>query len=270
MKHWGKLFIASCLVLSLAAGCSTNAKEPEKSNDAINQSNDSDQGSTGVQNVVNPLETKKENLTALAELASENISISEDEEGKYIVELQDKQYSFEWTGMTPRGIEPRLSYEDFDNDGQKELAVILYSGSGTGVSVEELHMLELNEDATIVDVKYEEEQFLNELKQQVSLTLNKEEQALKATVSFNDQNAEVDLSALLDESYGEVNDQLGWGNYISFEFDGAGIVGLFKANVTVANQATPIGIGDIKATIGYGEDGFTLQLQSFEAQEEII
>ncbi len=53
-------------------------------------------------------------------------------------------YEQDW--LTPREILPQVMYEDIDSDGEKELAVSYYVGSGTGISISELVIYEKNED----------------------------------------------------------------------------------------------------------------------------
>jgi len=67
------------------------------------------------------------------------------EENGVTLHAGDLSRQYDWIYMTPRGIEPALHVADFDGDGTDELAVILYIGSGTGVSVEELHVVELDD-----------------------------------------------------------------------------------------------------------------------------
>jgi hypothetical protein len=38
---------------------------------------------------------------------------------------------------------------DFDADGKDELSIILYRGSGTGISIEELHVVEISKEQTL-------------------------------------------------------------------------------------------------------------------------
>jgi len=52
---------------------------------------------------------------------------------------------FDWPGLTPRGILPKMSYFDCDGDGKKELAVTLYWASGTELSLMDLHILKIEE-----------------------------------------------------------------------------------------------------------------------------
>ena len=56
---------------------------------------------------------------------------------------------FDWQYMTPRCVEPRLWCFDYDGDGEDELAVDCYYGSGTGVSLSDLHVVEKNGDGTL-------------------------------------------------------------------------------------------------------------------------
>lgn len=63
----------------------------------------------------------------------------------------DSLAEFDWDYRTPRGIPPRLWCFDADGDGEEELVAVCYMGSGTGVSVEALHVLEKNEDGTLTD-----------------------------------------------------------------------------------------------------------------------
>lgn len=56
---------------------------------------------------------------------------------------------FDWDFLTPRTIPPRMFCFDVDGDWEDELIVICYVGSGTGVSIEELHILEKNSDGTL-------------------------------------------------------------------------------------------------------------------------
>ena len=51
----------------------------------------------------------------------------------------------------PRGFQPRLWRFDADGDGGDELAAVCYVGSGTGVSVYALHIVEKNADGTLTD-----------------------------------------------------------------------------------------------------------------------
>ena len=52
---------------------------------------------------------------------------------------------------------PRLRQVDADGDGAEELAVVCCYGSGTGGSIEQLHIVEKNEDGTLTDYRLPED-----------------------------------------------------------------------------------------------------------------
>ena len=58
---------------------------------------------------------------------------------------------FGWDFLTPRRFLPRMAVMDLDGDGKDELIVLTYVGSGTGVSIYDLHVLEKNPDRTLTD-----------------------------------------------------------------------------------------------------------------------
>jgi len=62
----------------------------------------------------------------------------------------DSQAEFDWWYSTPQAIEPELWVYDIDGDGETEVVVDCYGGSGTGVSMEYLYVVEKNENGTLV------------------------------------------------------------------------------------------------------------------------
>lgn len=57
------------------------------------------------------------------------------EEGSLLLRWDGSLAQFRWNDRTPRCISPQLWWTDADGDGEDELAVSCYAGSGTGVSV---------------------------------------------------------------------------------------------------------------------------------------
>lgn len=70
---------------------------------------------------------------------------------------------FDWYYLTPRQIFPRLFCLDIDDDREDELIAVCYSGSGTGVSYEELHILKKGPEGTLTDYALPRELFTEEL-----------------------------------------------------------------------------------------------------------
>ena len=70
---------------------------------------------------------------------------------------------FDWSFGGPLIVEPRLWCWDVDGDGQEEVVLVNHVGSGTGVSIEELHIVEKNEDGTLIDYAFPEELWQEDL-----------------------------------------------------------------------------------------------------------
>lgn len=79
------------------------------------------------------------------------------EEDRLLLRWGDALAEFDWSYRTPRTVAPRLRQVDADGDGAQELAVVCYCGSGTGVSIEQLHIVEKNEDGTLTDCRLPED-----------------------------------------------------------------------------------------------------------------
>lgn len=70
---------------------------------------------------------------------------------------------FDWSFGGPLIVEPRLWCRDVDGDGQEEIVLVNHVGSGTGVSIEELHIVEKNLDGTLTDYAFPEELWQEDL-----------------------------------------------------------------------------------------------------------
>lgn len=81
------------------------------------------------------------------------------EEDRLLLRWGDTLAEFDWPYRTPRTVAPRLRQVDADGDGAEELAVVCCYGSGTGVSIEQLHIVEKNEDGTLTDYRLPEDDF---------------------------------------------------------------------------------------------------------------
>lgn len=99
----------------------------------------------------------------LAELEEENAALYALDDDTVLVCWEDNLAEFDWLYLTPRQILPRLFFFDIDGDWEDELAVICYVGSGTGISVEELHILEKGPDGTLTAYTFPESLWKEEL-----------------------------------------------------------------------------------------------------------
>ena len=77
--------------------------------------------------------------------------------GKALIRWRESLAEFDWMFCSgPQISPPQMDRFDVDGDGEDELIVICYTGSGTGVSVEELHILEKGPDGTPTDCAFPE------------------------------------------------------------------------------------------------------------------
>ena len=97
----------------------------------------------------------------LAELPEQDVALygvrDDRGEDRALLRWEDRLAEFDWGFGGPLIVEPRLWCWDVDDDGQEEAVLINHVGSGTGVSIEELHIVEKNEDGTLTDYAFPEE-----------------------------------------------------------------------------------------------------------------
>ncbi len=84
-------------------------------------------------------------------------------ESPALIRWGDSLAEFDWNFLTPRTILPRMFCTDIDGDWEDELIVICYVGSGTGVSIEELHILEKDPNGTLTAYTFPESLWQDEL-----------------------------------------------------------------------------------------------------------
>ena len=78
------------------------------------------------------------------------------EEDRILLRWGDTSAEFIWPYQTPQTINPHLWQLDADGDGANELAVVCLYGSGTGISIDALHIVEKNADGTLTDYCFPE------------------------------------------------------------------------------------------------------------------
>ncbi len=59
----------------------------------------------------------------------------------FILEVKDNRKYFNWENVSNPTYAPRILFDDINRDGQKELIIILVTGTGTGVHIEDIHVI---------------------------------------------------------------------------------------------------------------------------------
>lgn len=156
--------------------------------------------------------------------------------------------------LTPRQIMPLAAYEDFDGDGEKELAVSYYVGSGTGVSVEQLVIYEKSADGSFAENKFvSPENILNEKLTAVEL----DEENTSAVFTFDGETFTADGGEdfqYIEEILSNREEaKLRFGDIISYSFEGDKIV--MNAGLGLM---TMYYLADVSAEVNYEDGSFTL------------
>lgn len=140
--------------------------------------------------------------------------------------------TFEQDWVTPRRIEPRFKYGDFDGDGADELAAIYYVGAGTGVSVEELVFYELR-DGHFKSYAYDPVGFLEDV---VTADIDNEAHTVTFTYRTNGGGSVFYDTA---EDYPNGIDEIGWGSNIGYEFNGNDVILTAHPSVNLFYECMP-------------------------------
>ncbi|TVX95970.1 hypothetical protein [Cohnella terricola] len=177
----------------------------------------------------------------LASLPDRRISLFAEENG-VTLQTGDLKRQYEWNYMTPRGIVPRLHVRDYDGDGADELAVILYMGSGTGVSVEELHLIKLDD---LRDYALQE----NEYRPQI-------EQAI----------ADLKTSSAIPQRYAD--ETLLFGNWVAYDANESGLRTTIGIGIAGKESPMSVYIGELIADVNYKDGAFTLSGFRFEKAKQ--
>lgn len=195
----------------------------------------------------------------LAELPEQDVALYgvRDHRGddRALLRWEDSLAEFDWNFGGPLIVEPRLWCWDADDDGQDEVVLVNHVGSGTGVSIEELHIVEKNEDGTLVDYAFPEELWRDQLSALLTLVKGNN----RVWVSLGREL--VDITSQLPENLEpETLRGLGTGNVAGFDTDwprGADI--RFSGSVCLdADGYNSWYVADISAYVSYAGGVFTL------------
>ena len=195
----------------------------------------------------------------LAELPEQDVALYgvRDHRGadRALLRWEDSLAEFDWNFGGPLIVEPRLWCWDADDDGQDEVVLVNHVGSGTGVSIEELHIVEKNEDGTLADYAFPEELWRDQLSALLTLVKGNN----RVWVSLGREL--VDITSQLPENLEpETLRGLGTGNVAGFDTDwprGADI--RFSGSVCLdADGYNSWYVADISAYVSYAGGVFTL------------
>ncbi|HWQ29786.1 MAG TPA: hypothetical protein VN549_02260 [Negativicutes bacterium] len=203
-----------------------------------------------------------------------------------ILYVKDTGHYYDWYYLTPRFILPSLYTGDYDSDGEEEVAVVTYTGSGTGYAVEDLHIVESgkaeilsrdpdSKDYFVPNPEYFSDHFYTpdtyaaQLAKQIKLTAYDAANERMLDVRMAGKQYSLSLKSIQEwEKDFTVNESPCIGNIVHFSCEGNVINAEFALGITLDKVASPMFIGNIKAEVVYSEDSFALKNLSFEPEAE--
>lgn len=112
----------------------------------------------------------------IAELPKEDIYLYGLKPAGVVLRYGERIQFFNWEYTTPRFILPVLNKYDLDSDGEDEIICVLNVGSGTGVSLYELHVLKPDGTSGYIDYLFSD--YLEQMKTMLSATYHKKENSI--------------------------------------------------------------------------------------------
>ncbi len=203
--------------------------------------------------IVTPMTHGLVKYPLLASIPERNLFLYGADDG-VIVKHGEILKPFEWIYLTPRFVLPWMRMEDFDNDGTEEILCVTYVASGTGLSIEELHILEPDEAEIYRDVYFNPDDYNKQLSENIAFQFDEENN--KLCYQVGETYYEYDAPEVFTEYTYSFLD-LGYGWMKSFEYD-EGIVTKDYIIYNFEKIAAPVYINSVSAKVIYSDETFTL------------
>ncbi|WEK55744.1 MAG: hypothetical protein P0Y55_06780 [Candidatus Cohnella colombiensis] len=273
--HWNKRFmliVTILLVVSLLlTACgerNLEAANADSSERETLETNTSEQDEMEQSPPVEQEVVEEEPFVAelLGEIPEKDISLYSRESEGVVLHVRDAEQVFLWEYMTPRRIMPILEVYDYDGDGVEELSAILYIGSGTGVSVQDLHIVEINntKQSLFIDHFFEPEDYLAQIDDTVKFKTITQAGELFGELTLGSHIDLINLETFQSIENGKITNRLAYGSIISFYSEQGKLMLNFKIGITKENSVMPEYFGSITADINYRAGSFTLVNFKFE------
>jgi hypothetical protein len=157
--------------------------------------------------------------------------------------------------------------------------LILYVGSGTGISVEELHIVEIYEEQTLSGEQssspnpeyFKDHMFsgyLSQLKKAVGFKTFTKAGELVANITTYTKTYTVSLKDYQSKDYGKINEEICFGNIVRFNTENNKLMAEFGVGIIGQACAAPFFIGNIDAEVNYEAGTFKLKNFRFEKNVE--
>ncbi|MFD2329068.1 hypothetical protein ACFSR7_07390 [Cohnella sp. GCM10020058] len=219
-----------------------------------------------------PPEEKTAGTAPVASIPDKDIYLYPNTAKTAILAVGDTRQTMDWRYSTVRGVMPALTIGDYDKDGEDELAAVLELGSGTGLLLDELHVVELTKteaagEQPFADHTFLEDDYLAQLGEAISFEKANQAGKWLGRITVGDRTHEVDLSAFVDEYGAEaIKEKLGYGAIVYFQATPETLALKAAIGLSIDGLAEPQYIGDITASVHYGAGEFKLDNFTFATE----
>lgn len=170
---------------------------------------------------------------------------------KLALEIGGTQKTFAWTTPASWKDVPALHVKDLNGDGQSEVLVVLRQGSGTGMYLEEVHIVN-SSNLTEVPLESLEET----LSKRVTSTIVREDNHLKVSIDWKDSGIKLSIPAA-DRGQTE-NKEVGFGAVIRHSIENGKLIA--RVGGAINNSEF---IGDLEIVYGLNKDRYEAEKVSF-------
>ena len=196
-------------------------------------------------------------ICILAALPKEDITVYGYPEGRGVILRKGDSLSyFDISYSNPQSFPTRLQYYDYDKDGENEIALDVYRGGGTGLSIEQLYILEKADSDAWIPHQFTADDYTAQIRDRVTYKVNKKANTI-ALFSGQKKLQEADLTWLKGDEVKDVH----YGDIVSFDIeDGLSIS--IAPGLQVGDRASLQyeGLNALRATVQYEKDGtFTIK-----------
>lgn len=255
-----KIAMKIMIVLGLslfAVSCSAGSG---KSENGVNSGNVADSPATVEPERVS--QASEEEMQLLGSISGEDVTLYGRSSGGVLLRANGKEHVFEdWLYMTPRGISPSMQLHDYDGDGIKEIALSLNVGSGTGLAINELRVV--NPDTFEADF-FAPDDYLAQLNQAIGFQVVRLDDKLTGLLSIEGKVRKVDLQQYDSQDYGPIKNGFIFSNIVDFNLENDRMEAQFGAGMNVEAFVSPEYIGNLFADVKYASGKFTLHNFRFE------
>lgn len=191
-------------------------------------------------------------------------AVTEEKAYLYHVGKNDFQLSFQGTIQTflwdndPGARAPEMRVADYDKDGEKEAAVSICIGTGTGLSIDELHLVKKRGD-TLTAYTYAGAEYTKHIGAAVSFKTHRENGKLFITFESEKESIRFDVTRYLSEdSPPDSEMKLECGDVVRFTLKDDGTIELKAALGVMVERISPDYFVDATADVAFADGTFSL------------